>query len=171
MSISGLINVIKENESSKDISIFPFEHSIIFTNGHFLVRNDPNLSTYFGSFLLDRLLRDSSAYILGVERGRIKFLYERQPPEPDRVKQYLEVDVTKLELLDPTEKLEGETHGMKSYTLSKNGRIISVVRKLYFDYLSSISYDVIGADLRTGDHPIYFKQDKRIRSVCMPLRP
>ena len=168
MTISNLVKVIKENESSHNTFIFPWGDSIIFTNGHILVRNDPNLKEYFGDFPLSKLTKDGYACNLGVESGRIKFLGERGSPDNDLAKKLLEADLTKLDLLDPNKKLEGETSGIRGYTLSKDDKIINVVTKLYFDYLSSVGYDAIGADLAKEYNPIYFIQNNKVRSVCMP---
>jgi len=171
MTISGLINVIKENEFMYNARIFPFENSIIFTDKHILVRDDPNLREYFGDFLLNELTKEGSAYLFEIGGKRIKFLSKVKPPDNDAVKMYLEADVTKLELLDLTKKSEGVTQGIESYNIpNMKGKTIGVVNKLYFDYLSSIGYEEISANVLTKPSIIYFIQDKKIKSVCMPLR-
>jgi len=170
MSISGLRKVIKENELYNNF-IFPFGNSIIFTNKQILVRDDPNLIEYFGNFLLSKLIKDGSACNLGVEGSKIKFLGEKQPPDRESVKSYLEADITNIILLDPTKKLRVQKGEIETYELPKDGVVTSVVNRLYFDYLTSVGYDQVGVTSVEKYHPIYCIQKDIIRSVCMSIGP
>ena len=124
-----------------------------------------------GSYIGQEITLKGWVYNTRSSGSKIKFLGEKQPPDRESVKSYLEADITNIILLDPTKKLRVQKGEIETYELPKDGVVTSVVNRLYFDYLTSVGYDQVGVTSVEKYHPIYCIQKDIIRSVCMSIGP
>ncbi|MAE13742.1 hypothetical protein CMO92_04200 [Candidatus Woesearchaeota archaeon] len=68
MGVKPLLHLLGNNIDNR---LYTSGQGPVWFNDHMMVRDDPNLRTYWGDYLLDELLEKNTLYGLNVNRRRI----------------------------------------------------------------------------------------------------
>ena len=176
MGISDFKKAIygRKNKTKQDpyAWIFPIDDDIFWTNGCFLVKDDPNLKEYFGTYLLSRLIESDEGkkvYFLDGDKSRIAIVGDDEITKKpfsiaselinlnlDRYRKFL--------YLPQNNRISTQRDGDIYYIFGSNKP--QLFNSEYFDYLEEITHDEIL--ISSPPSSLFFIKDNEVNGVLAP---